>query len=79
VVFLSTLHYAHQNLEYHYMEEHKCTTCGKNMKGHCAECESEASEQGKCADCGSENRAMKCEGCNEGEATCTCPAEEVKM
>jgi len=59
--------------------ENKCKTCGKGLKGQCAECESEASEQGKCVDCGSEDRTMKCGGCSEIEEICSCePAEEAE-
>jgi len=46
------------------------------MKGHCADCQSEEQAEGKCVDCGGENRAMKCEGCDDIEENCTCPPDE---
>ncbi|OGN07361.1 MAG: hypothetical protein A3B86_01255 [Candidatus Yanofskybacteria bacterium RIFCSPHIGHO2_02_FULL_38_22b] len=58
------------------MDDHKCKTCGKGMKGHCADCQSEEQAEGKCVDCGGENRAMKCEGCDDIEENCTCPPDE---
>ena len=56
--------------------ENTCETCGRDLKDRCAECESEATDQGKCIDCGSEDRAMKCAGCNESEETCPCDPKE---